>query len=83
MSLSQSMSIIALMPKLKSIRRFLNMGKPANKSAWILFTLQLDEFTFVIFPFCVKRLSSGTRQKNREQKLSADPEDVELNNILS
>lgn len=49
MSLSQSMSIIALMPKLKSIRRFLNMGKPANKSAWILFTLQLDEFTFLLF----------------------------------
>lgn len=49
-----------------------------------LFTLQLDEFAFLLFfPFCVKRLSSETRQKNREQKLSADPEDVELNNILS
>lgn len=43
------------------------------------FTLQLDEFAFLLFfPFSVKLLSSGTRQKNREQKLSADPEDVEL-----
>lgn len=79
MSLSQSMSIIAFTTKFIYICRFLNVGKPANKSALTLFILQLDEFAFLLFfPFCVKRLSSETRQKNREQKLSADPEDVEL-----
>lgn len=79
MSLSQSMSIIAFTTKFIYICRFLNVGKPANKSAFNSFHITAGRVCLsVIFPLLCETFVIRNTPENREQKLSADPEDVEL-----